>query len=277
MTKQVLCINDLSCVGRCSLSVILPVLSAMDVCASGLPTALLSTHTGGFTQPHTLDTQAFAQSVLRHFASENIQFDAVLSGYFINAEAIGLALEAYGQSPAALRVVDPVLGDAGKLYHGQSAALCDAMRALCKGADIITPNVTESAVLLGLAPSDAPFIDEQAAYARCAALLALGAKAVVLKGVRIVKAQGALIHCNICQAQGGAPLVLPYTAENGAYPGTGDLFVAALTGALVHGQTLAHSVALAAQFVALAVQKANVAGREARFGVPFEACLDILR
>ncbi len=268
---RALCIHDLSCVGRCSLGVILPVLSACGVEASALPTALLSTHTGGLGTPARLSCAPFAAQALAHYEALGLRFDCVYSGYLAGAGAAQLVRRAHELWPAARKVVDPVLGDAGRAYRFVDAPLIEAMRALCRSADLIAPNVTESALLLDL-PADASPMTADAACARMDALRRTFGCAVVLTGVALKDGR----HANGVLAPDGAPQLLRYDPAPGAWPGTGDLFCAALAGLSLRGETLTDSAALAARFVRGAVQAAADAGADTRFGAHFESQLHLL-
>ena len=268
--KRVLCIHDLSCVGRCSLSVILPVISAMGVQACPLPTALLSTHTGGLGDPAVLSAASFCQDALDHWDRLRIRFDCVYSGYLGDAVSAELVRCAFEQNPDACKLVDPVLADHGKLYRAVTPALCQAMIRLCGMADVLCPNVTESAVLLGLAPEDRPFapkqLDERLYTLREAFPQT---RAVVITGVRLEDGT----HGNALLEAAFAPRLFTFAPVNRQYPGTGDLFAAVLAGALTRGQSVSEGVALAADFVACAAAETLRLGQDPRFGTTFERVL----
>ena len=145
--KKVLCIHDLSGVGRCSLAVILPVLSVMGVQPVALPTVVLSTHTGGFGTPARLDGCAYGEAALEHYRELGLSFDCIYTGYLGGEEQAALAEKAFDLWPAARKIVDPVMGDDGRTYGIYSAALLDGMKALSRKADVITPNLTEACLL----------------------------------------------------------------------------------------------------------------------------------
>lgn len=282
MQKRILCIQDLSCVGRCSLAAVLPVLCACGHMACCLPTALLSTHTGGFGTPARAGQTAFCTEALAHYARLGLAFDGVYSGYLADDGQAAIVRGAFAQNPGAFKLVDPVLGDGGKAYRFVTPALVEAMRALCAEADLITPNWTESALLLGLAPDGGPltednplpgdaFVSEAEAQDRALALAKAFGADVVLTGAALPGGRRA----NVC-ARGGAARVLPYLPAPGQWPGTGDLFAAALLGRLLLDDGPENAVRTAAAFVRAAVQSAAAAGAPARFGVPFEPHLPAL-
>ena len=177
MQKQhtVLCIQDLSCVGRCSLAVVLPALAAMGVQPCALPTALLSTHTGGLGRPARTDESGFISAALAHYAQLGLAFDCVYSGYLAGAAQVALVEQAFRQAPAALKLVDPVMADHGRPYASMTPEIRAAVAQLCGQADVIVPNATEAALLLEELPGPAadgppamhPFCCS--AFPRCAA------------------------------------------------------------------------------------------------------------
>ncbi len=268
---RALCIHDLSGVGRCSLGVILPVLAACGTQGCAVPTALLSTHTGGFGTPARADEAPFAHRALEHYQALELSFDCIYSGYLASPDCAQLACEAHRLWPEALKVADPVLGDNGRPYAFVTPQLAEAMAGLCRTADIITPNVTESALLLGRSPEARPWTQEEA-LGCLAELQQVFGGAVVLTGISLsdgTRANG------ILPAEGG-PVLLRYTQAAGHCPGTGDLFCAALTGTLLRGLSLSECTALAAEFVRRAVESSAAAGTDARFGAEYEAHLSLL-
>lgn len=265
--KRVLCMQDLSCVGRCSLAVVLPVLSCMGVQACAAPTALLSTHTGGFGAPARTDETAFLKSALAHYEALGLQFDCVYSGYLSSPAQVSLVEQAFAENPNALKIVDPVMGDSGKLYACFTPEMYDAMAALCAMADVITPNVTEALFLAGLPAACAPASQDDmrelldAVYGVCGADIVI--TGAVIEGHSV----------NALRAKDTPCALLPYAAVPQHYPGTGDLFAAVLTGALVRGDALHAAVRLAANFVSAAAKSTYAAGTDARCGVLFEPLL----
>ena len=217
--KRAALINDLSCFGKCSLSVSMPILSSYGIETVPLPTALLSTHTGGFTGYVVQDTTEAMRAFAAHWKQVGVQFDCIATGYCCSPEQIRLAAEfirsfADGRT---LVVVDPVLGDHGRLYSGFTDAHVDAMRELCSLADVITPNRTEAALLSGLACSSA---DETLLYAQ-------QVKNTILTSVRTETGIGYLARLD-----GGIRLVLRPFVELTLH-GAGDVFTSALCGELL--------------------------------------------
>lgn len=261
--KKVLCIHDLSGFGRCSLSVILPVLSVMGVQPVALPTVLLSTHTGGFGQPARLDGAAYGQAALQHYHQLGISFDLIYTGYLGGEEQAALAQLAFSLWPQAYKVVDPVLGDGGHAYSTVTPAFIQRMRDLCRQADLILPNCTEVSLLLDIPLPEGEITPDTAqALADKAASLAPNA---VVTGLPM----GSYIGC----AGGGKDrFVLKKLHLDRNFPGTGDLYGAVLVGSLLQGNALSAAADNAAEFVSLAIQ-ATPADQETRCGVWFEPLL----
>ena len=147
--KTVLCIHDLPGFGRAGLSVIVPVLSALGAQAVAVPTAVLSTHTGGLGTPAKLANPGYGPAALEHYRRLGLRFDCIYSGYLADASQAKLVEQAIDLWPDALTVVDPVMGDHGRMYRGLAPEMVPAMYTLCSRASLILPNTTEAALLLG--------------------------------------------------------------------------------------------------------------------------------
>ncbi len=271
MAPHILLIEDLSCVGRCALSVSLPTLSCCGIQVTPLPTVLLSTHTGGFGEVYKRDLSPDMAAILDKWAAIPLSFDAIHVGYLAGAHQLPLverALELF-LTPDTLLFVDPVMGDWGKRYSFLTQELEAGFRRLCARADVIFPNRTETAMLL-----DEPYQKQADAPDRLLkqlqGLLSLGAKAAVITGIT----QGDGHMGAVCLEQGEP---LPHTAFSpmlkGAWPGTGDLFASALEGAMLQGQPLADACALAVRYVHQCLKDAPAPPAQARFGAPFEQAL----
>ena len=261
--KKVLCIHDLSGVGRCSLAVILPVLSVMGAQPVALPTVLLSTHTGGFGVPARLDGSAYGQEALEHYRTLGVEFDCIYTGYLGGEAQVALAEKAFAFWPNAKKVVDPVMGDNGRAYSTVTPALIDRIRCLCRAADLILPNCTEAQILLGREPSTDPLTDETA-QALADALTTIAPSAVVT-GLPLGKYIG-------CAGSGLDRFLIKKLHINRSFPGTGDLYGAVLIGSLLQGNALSAAADNAAEFAALAIQNTPT-GQDTRFGVWFEPLL----
>lgn len=267
--KKILCIHDLSALGRCSLAVITPVLCTMGYQAVPLPTMVLSTHTGGLGTPAIMKNDAFGSAALAQYAALGIDFDCIYTGYLGGMAGIALAKEAFALFPQAYKVVDPVMGDHGKAYTSITPDLIAAMRDLSAQADLILPNFTEAHLLLQTPYPDlsqAPPTPEDATA--LAQQLTAFAKNVVITGVPLPTQIG-------CAGVAHTPFWIhqPRLARN--FPGTGDLFAAVLLGALLHGNALSAAAESAAAFVSTAIQH-TPAEADTRFGVCFEPLLSHL-
>ena len=249
--------------GRCSLTVALPMLASLGVQAVPLPTAVLSAHTGGFGQPAAVDLTAFMKEAIFHYRSLDLRFDAVVTGYMATIRQAEIARELLAWQSQALRVVDPAMADHGHLYQGLPEDLPERMRSLCEGADLIVPNWTEACLLAGAEYSDAP-VSPEALFALCSRLP--GREAVVT---------GAPLEggpANAVYSRGEVTLI-PYEQLPAAYPGTGDLFTACLTGRMLQGMPLAQAVRETTQFLSAVISRTLSAGTPAREGVLLERCL----
>jgi pyridoxine kinase len=260
--KHVLTIQDLSCVGRCSLTVALPVLSAMGIRTSVLPTAVLSTHTA-FADPEIMDLTGKMLDFSNHWKKNGISFDAISVGYLADpgqARIVGKILEDF----SAFTVLDPVMGDNGRLYSRITTAHIDALRQLCRKADVVLPNLTEAAALTGLPYRE--LVDEAYLKDLTDGLLCLGAKAAVITGVHLQ--DGAIGYYG--RGKEGAPFCYQGTLIPRQFHGTGDLFAAVLSGSLLQGSPLSDAAQNAAEFVAACVENTE---KVTPFGVEFETQL----
>ena len=228
--KKVLCIHDLSGVGRCSLAVILPVLSVMGIQPVALPTVMLSTHTGGFGAPARLDGCAYGEAALEHYRELGLSFDCIYTGYLGGEAQAALAEKAFDLWPSAYKVVDPVMGDNGKAYSTVTPALVERIRSLCRAADLILPNATEAALLLGR-PYAEPTGPEDAKALADAVQQALGCKNAVVTGMPI----GRYLYC---AGAGEEAFACRQLHAERSFPGTGDLFGAVLISRLSMGKTV---------------------------------------
>ena len=255
--KRVVTVQDLSCLGKCSLTVALPVLSAMGCSCAVLPTAVLSTHTA-FPHPYLRDLTADMRPILEHWFSVGAEFDAILVGYLSNPKQVEAVAALWERFPA-LRILDPAMGDSGKLYSGITDAHVDAVRQLLSNTDLLIPNVTEACLLTGTPYENANHLE------LLEKLQKLGVKQVVLTGVSLENGKTGFMT--------GDGDVYQTTAIPGHYHGTGDLFAAVCTGSLLQGKSLTDAATAAAGFVEdtiLATPKASP------FGLHFEPCLPSL-
>lgn len=271
---RVAAIHDLSAFGRCSLTVILPVLSAMGVQGCPIPTAYLSTHTGGFEGMVRLDLTGEMEDTIRHWAELGLRFDGVYTGYLASARQAEVCVRAVEQlkRDGGIAVVDPVMGDGGKLYAACTGELREAMVKLCAHADVITPNLTEAALLLGEDYNGFSGGGEEG-LELARRLSDGGGRSVVLTGVS--DGVGRIGAACWDRTRGVGQLVMAPRNE-GSYHGTGDLFAAVLTGALVKGTPLARAAKQAAEFVSACAAHTEKLEYPRREGVEFEPLLSRL-
>ena len=269
-TPRVAAIHDLSCFGRCSLTIALPVLSAMGCQCCPLPTALLSAHTG-FTGGSFLDLTEEMQRIADHWARIDIHFDGIYSGFLGSAAQIGTVQQFIGRfRGTGLVVIDPVLGDHGQAYRTCTPELCNGMRRLAESADIITPNLTEASLLLEQSYETIQAIDPAETVRR---LSLEGRRSVVLTGYSTGDGQtGALCFD---RADGSIQAVQVQRVPRD-FSGTGDLFTSVLTGAMVKGVPLIQAARTAADFVQSCAARTLAAGNTDGEGVDFEPLLGTL-
>lgn len=272
MPPRVAAIHDLSGFGRCSLTIVIPTLSVMGVQCCPVATAYLSTHTGGFEGNTFLDMTDQLAPVAAHWSRLGLAFDAVYTGFMGSREQIALTadfIRAF-KTPGNQIIVDPVMGDHGKPYRTYTPDMCRAMAELAALADVITPNRTEAAALLGEEYAALCLDSEQDCRRWCEALSLDGRRSVVLTGVSLAPdaVGAACFDRNTGRTDfASAPLV------EGQFYGTGDLFASVLAGALVRGAPLAEAAGLAAEFTSQCVRRTWEENRPRREGVDFEPLL----
>ena len=269
-TPRVAAIHDLSCFGRCSLTIALPVLSAMGCQCCPLPTALLSAHTG-FTGGSFLDLTEEMQRIADHWARIGIHFDGIYSGFLGSAAQIGTVRQFIGRfRGTGLVVIDPVLGDHGQAYRTCTPELCNGMRRLAESADIITPNLTEASLLLEQSYETIQAIDPAEIVRR---LSLEGRRSVVLTGYSTGDGQTGALCFDRADDSIQAVQVQRVPRD---FSGTGDLFTSVLTGAMVKGVPLIQAARTAADFVQSCAARTLAAGNTDGEGVDFEPLLGTL-
>ena len=272
-TPKVAAVQDLSGLGRCSLSVVLPVLSVMGAQCCPLPTAVLSAHTA-FPAPEAAafqDLTGAMEQTLRHWEALHTSFDAIYSGFLGSPQQIGVLrrLIQRFRRKETLVLIDPVMGDHGRVYRTYTPEMCEQMIQLAAEADLITPNLTEAALLLGEPFDHIPA--SQAGIEEWLRRLSLGGKrSVVITGVSLApKALGA----GCLDTRSGKIRFAMARQEPGQFFGTGDLFAAVLLGSLLRGETLSESTARAVDFIQKSVARTLAAGTPMLEGVQFEPLL----
>lgn len=270
MDPKVLTVQDISCFGQCSLTVALPIISACGIETAILPSAVLSTHTGGFTGYTFRDLTEDIPGIIAHWEKEHIAFDAIYTGYLGSAEQIRLVKEIFTRvaNPGCIKIVDPAMADAGKLYPGFDMAFAEKMASLAGCADIVLPNITEAAFLTGLPCQQAGY-DEGYLLSLMQGLIALGAGAVVLTGVSYRADE---LGVAVLRKGDDRPAYYFHEKLPQNSHGTGDIFASAFTGALMRGKDLLAAARIAADFT-LAGMKATVGDPTHRYGTKFEKAL----
>lgn len=256
---RVLSIQDLSCLGKCSLTVALPVLSAMGCSCTVLPTAVLSTHTA-FPSPHIRDLTQDLWPTAEHWHTVGGEFDAITVGYLSDprqAEVVSKILDLF---PGRV-ILDPAMGDHGKLYRGLGEAHIHVMKALCRRGQVLLPNLTEAALLTGLSYRE----DADPAYLRelARALLAFGAETVIITGFTRPDGQTGFFGMH----QDGEEFSYQAMRIGKHFHGTGDLFAATFTGAQMAGKTASDAAILAARFTERVIAATETSSP---FGIAFE-------
>lgn len=267
--KRVLTIQDLSCVGKCALTVALPVLSVMGVEACPLPTAVLSAHTM-FPDVAIRDLTEEMPRFSAHWQAQNIRFDAICTGYLASDRQVELTAElfrTFGGDGVRI-IVDPAMAEGGKLYTGFTPDFPDKIAALCAQADVITPNITEAA-LLTQRPYPGEDCGAETAMTFARELTELGPACAVVTGVRFPDGKIGAVGYDRKTGKGFAK-----TSERvgGKYHATGDLFCAALTGGIARGLSTERAVSLAADFVCECL-RGTPPEREDAYGPCFETAL----
>ncbi|MBQ7172546.1 MAG: pyridoxamine kinase [Clostridia bacterium] len=281
LPPRVAAIQDLSSVGRCSLTATIPTLSAMGYQVIPLPTALLSTQTWGYDRPYFVDLTGETENMTASFVENGLSFRAIYAGYLASADQaqyVEAFFDAFSTRPdeserLPLLLLDPVLGEDGVFYTTCNHSLADGMKRLARKADVITPNLTEACLLLGEDYRDTSFLTKEQIKPYVEALLlqlqAMGPRRVVITGVPDVS--GALSNYGVDETR--QLFCVSNQKTKTAYPGTGDLFASVLLGKLLDGASFQSAVAYGASFVAEAARLTEAAGTPAREGVLLELLL----
>ncbi|MBE6113059.1 MAG: pyridoxamine kinase [Peptococcaceae bacterium] len=266
--KRVMAVHDLSGLGRSSLMAATPVLSVMGMQVCPVPTAVLSTQTSGFENYTFVDLTDNMPPYLQHWKELQMDFDCIYSGFLGSVRQIEImerVLEDFNADGQAFVVVDPVLGDDGALYDTMNMEMVQEMCRLVSHADIITPNMTELKLLLGI-PAEKELYAEQLPEL-LPQMAAKGPRTVVVTGVHRKNGQ----RCVCCyQREQAEYQEIDYKELPISYPGTGDIFASVLIGAILQGRSLKDSIQLSADFICHAVADAIEAGEPIRDGVQLE-------
>lgn len=266
-TLNVAALHDLACYGRCSLTCVIPILSAMGIKVCPVPTAVYSSDTGGFGPVYAQELTEAMRRILDKLCAIPARIDGIYSGYLGTPEQLTVVSDYFDRFDC-LKVVDPVMGDQGALYSAFDARMVDTMRALCKKASVITPNLTEASFLLGR--------ETPASLTRAQAVELLSALHELTPGDAVITSAALADFpdsvCTLARDDQGAFAVIAPRLP-GHFPGTGDVFTSVLTGALLSGQGLPQAVCRAAAFVSRCMADTVRAGTPVREGVLLERAL----
>lgn len=264
--KRVVAINDISCLGKCSLTIALPIISAAGIETAVIPTVVLSTHTGGFTNNTVRDLSDDIVPVAKHWNAENITADAVYTGYLCSKKQVDLVLEAISliSNSDTIIITDPVMGDKGRLYKGFTKTFPNAMLKLCAAADIITPNVTEAALMLGVDYLEPPYSEEYIDSLLEKLYEKTGAE-IVLTGVSLDSRR-----IGVAVFNGEKKKYIFAEKLDSNYHGTGDIFASVLTASVMNDRSLTAATQIAVNFTFGCIKKTMEDKGEMKFGVNFE-------
>ena len=268
--KRVLAVHDISSVGKCSITVALPIISAAGIECSILPTAVLSTHTGGFTNMVCQDLDNIIIPFAKHWKDEDIKFDAFYSGYLANPAQADLLIEAYSivdEDKKALVVVDPVMGDGGKLYPQFGDDMVQSMKKLCTISDIFVPNLTEASYILGVQYPEGDLTMDHV-MPMLKAFAEMGPKQIVITDI---STEGDHVGSAFYDVSTGECGFVMNKRIPGYYHGTGDVFASALLSGLMNDKSLEAATRIATDFTCDSIEHTRQDGTPLRLGVRFEA------
>ena len=268
--KRILTIQDISCVGQCSLTVALPILSACGMETAILPSAVLSTHTAGFSGFTFRDLTDDMPAIQAHWQKEGIKFDCIYTGYLGSTKQVGYVkniLTTMGKD-GCVKVVDPAFADNGKLYSIFDMEYVAAMRTLCPVADILVPNISEACFLAGMEYKE--IYDKAYIKELLDKLLALGSSTIVLTGVGYEEGKtGVVVYKN-----GEMEYYEHRRIAKGCH-GTGDVYASAFTGSLMNGKSIFEAAKIAADYTLECIEKTQ--GDQTHwYGVKFELAIPTL-
>ncbi|MBR5779969.1 MAG: pyridoxamine kinase [Clostridia bacterium] len=269
--KRILTIQDISCFGQCSLTVALPILSACGVETVILPSAVLSTHTGGFTGFTFRDLSDDIPKISEHWQKEGIDFDAIYTGYLGSVKQIDMVTDIFNTFSAkkkCIKIVDPAMADNGKLYYGFDEVYASEMARLCRNADIVIPNITEACFITGIEYKEN--YDEAYVMSILEALDKDGMKNVVLTGIGydedttgvVIKIGDSIKHYTHRRFKQGTH-------------GTGDVFASAFSGALLRGNDEYESARIAADYTLRCIEN-SIGDENHKYGAKFETAIPYL-
>ena len=270
--KRIALVNDVTGFGRCSVAVELPLISALKVQACPLPTAILSCHTG-FPTHFIDDYTSRMRPYMEDWRQNGVQFDGICTGFLGSAEQIAIVADFIRmfKQPGTRVMVDPVMGDYGKLYSSYTQEMCDGMKRLLALADIVTPNLTEACRLLDRPYPEGGRVEAAELEYMAAELAAQGPSQVVITGL----SEGEMIENFVYEA--GRGTLLKEKKVGGDRSGSGDAFAAIVAASLVRGASLTDAVKKAADFISKCLAYAVALDLPWNYGLPFEEYLTELR
>lgn len=273
MLKRIVTLQDISCFGKCSLTAALPILSAMGIETGVIPTAVLSTHTGGFTGYTFRDLTDDIPAIAEHWKKLDLHFDGIYTGYLASIEQIKIIEDFFDtfKAPDTTIIVDPVMGDAGKMYAGFTREFTVEMKTLCSKADIIIPNMTEVSFLLDTLYTET--YDEAYIKEMLRRLTDFGCPVAIITGVRY----GDGMNGAVAYDSRTDTFVSSFHKHINCNPhGTGDIFSSTLSGAIVKGYSLQKALDTAVAFTARSIEETIPDMDKYWYGVSFEKCLGML-
>ena len=264
---KILTVQDISCVGQCSLTVALPIISACGIETCVLPSAVLSTHTAGFSGYTFRDLTEDIPAIKNHWIKEGITFDAIYTGYLGSTKQIDYVAELFADTaaPSCVKIVDPAMADNGNLYPGFDASFVEAMKGLCGKADYILPNLTEACFLTGMeykTEYDRAYIDELLEK-----LLALGCKNVIFTGISYAPGKTGVVVL-----ENGVYSYYEHEKLSNSCHGTGDIYASAFVGAFVRGKSAYDAAKIAADYTVACIT-ATAEEQNHWYGAKFEPVL----
>lgn len=267
---KIVTMQDISCIGKCSLTVALPVISSLGIEAVPLPTAVLSTHTM-FDHPYIKDLTNDLLPIMDHWKKEGFRFDGICTGYLASEKQISIAKTLFETFPCNTKVVDPCMADNGKLYSGFDMHFVSEMKSLCQCADVICPNITEACLLSGI-----PYMNtytEKDIQNILLSLSGLGSKITVITGVSF---SNTTIGAYAYNRERNSFSSYFTEKEPQSFHGTGDIWASLFTACLVKGRSFEEALQIACKFVKEAIHKTLEEENHNTYGTNFEEVLNTL-
>ena len=267
MYKRLLSVQDISCIGQCSLTVALPIISACGIECAILPSAVLSTHTGGFTGFTFRDLTDDIPSIKNHWIKEGLSFDTIYTGYLGSTRQIDYVKDIFAETGKdnCLKIVDPAMADDGKLYYGFDDEFVKAMATLCAEADYVLPNITEACFMTGAeykTEYDRAYVDDILNR-----LTSIGCKNIILTGISYQDGKTGVVVC-----ENGTYSYYEHDKVSQGCHGTGDIYASAFTGAMTRGFGAFEAAKIAADFTLECIKYTQTLDNHT-YGAAFEPVL----